>query len=837
MKWSKTLFSVLLFHVLFIESVFAVGDEPSRRASHKVSNGASFEALGYLCDKEPMSYASGLSADGQVVVGWTISPQGIEAFRWVDGKMVGLGDLPGGEFSSRAYAVSNDGNVIVGTASTEIQTGPQKGDAQYVPIVWRNGRIEELPRLPGAQFGKGIGGRAFAVSGNGQVIVGLDGSLRSFKGEGFRYEDNLTKEIKPKISRYTNEDSVAWSVSYDGRVVVGGASTTPGERDLSSFGQKPSSHASVWIDNKKLCFIDLPGGGENDMAFGVSGDGFVVVGCCESRNGIEAFRYVDGTTFALGDILGGYFGSMALAASENGDVIVGTGTSDQGEEAFCWTDALDMLSLQELLTHHFGLNLDGWKLKEAVGISADGCIIVGTGINPYGYLEAWRAKLPSLENQELIASIRSHLPRSVNMAETVISSTSPPLAWGNLNKATTTPSTSRFFPGEAPAQLGAVISTIDAPDSVPETTSCISLALPTCNVSHSWNYFLSDSTHFSSHLTQDEAAVTSILTTPATTTRFSPGLMFLPSSFEHKVDTELESRYVIHKHGQPFEVIEHGTLSQIIRPQGVQEVRGPLGTNLAFVIDRVDIFYSSTGIARREFHRQWIVPEIGPIAASTTAFKSNQNEGDNPCKRQFMYLSELHLEIPYEKRLKLFENSEYVRRSKPIKIEERFPLYYWAIENTKEFDLSLATLRVPHNARLGISYSGKQARIILDQGDPARETEIAIGIGTQRGPASLRHSVAGTLSLRMGAFSHYRDGWKLHSSGIDRLESTGDEYGRFDYSIKSKDGSRIFASFILVHFAVDRQITIETSSQLPFSDWDHIESYIYCILEFIDWKQ
>ena len=65
------------------------------------------------------SRRSAVSEDGSIVVGWSISASGSEAFRWSarDG-MVGLGDLPGGRFSSEADGTSGDGSVVVGEASS-----------------------------------------------------------------------------------------------------------------------------------------------------------------------------------------------------------------------------------------------------------------------------------------------------------------------------------------------------------------------------------------------------------------------------------------------------------------------------------------------------------------------------------------------------------------------------------------------------------------------------------------------------------------------------------------------------------------------------------------------
>jgi hypothetical protein len=53
-----------------------------------------------------------------------------------------------------------------------------------------------------------------------------------------------------------------------------------------------------------------------------------------------------------------------------------------------------MRSVQDLL-EEYGLDLTGWQLSAAYGISADGLTIVGGGINPAGDAEAWRATLPN----------------------------------------------------------------------------------------------------------------------------------------------------------------------------------------------------------------------------------------------------------------------------------------------------------------------------------------------------------------------------------------------------------------------------------------------------------
>jgi hypothetical protein len=52
-----------------------------------------------------------------------------------------------------------------------------------------------------------------------------------------------------------------------------------------------------------------------------------------------------------------------------------------------------MRNLHTVLVNDYGLNLTGWQLSSARGVSPDGTFIVGNGINPSGQYEAWLASL------------------------------------------------------------------------------------------------------------------------------------------------------------------------------------------------------------------------------------------------------------------------------------------------------------------------------------------------------------------------------------------------------------------------------------------------------------
>jgi probable HAF family extracellular repeat protein len=139
---------------------------------------------------------------------------------------------------------------------------------------------------------------------------------------------------------------------------------------------------------------DLEGGFVYSEAFGVSADGSVVVGQGHSTSGYEAFRWTQaGGMVGLGDLPGWDFGSVAYGVSSDGSVVVGQSVSGSGYEAFIWDSTNGVQNLKTMLTTNYGLNLTGWTLTAAKGISADGQVIVGYGTNPQGNTEAWRADL------------------------------------------------------------------------------------------------------------------------------------------------------------------------------------------------------------------------------------------------------------------------------------------------------------------------------------------------------------------------------------------------------------------------------------------------------------
>jgi len=106
----------------------------------------------------------------------------------------------------------------------------------------------------------------------------------------------------------------------------------------------------------------------------------------------------------LGDFAGGATLSQAFGTSADGSVVVGRGMSALGNEAFIWDSANGMRELDQVLANELGLDLTGWTLTSAAGISADGLTIAGYGTNPSGNTEAWIAVIPEPSSALLLAS-------------------------------------------------------------------------------------------------------------------------------------------------------------------------------------------------------------------------------------------------------------------------------------------------------------------------------------------------------------------------------------------------------------------------------------------------
>jgi probable HAF family extracellular repeat protein len=321
-----------------------------------------FMGLGDLDGALFFSEAFGVSGDGSTIVGRSDSTLGSEAFVWTEGSgIVGLGDLAGGAFNSGAIAASQDGSVIVGYATSE------SGNENF---RWTD--TTNMVGLGTAPF-TFTGG----VSNDGSVVVGTFADSLSF--EAFRWlqpTERVGLETLPG-----NSQSFGEAVSGDGSIVVGRGGSeafrwtqASGMMGLGDFQTAPATVISE--------------------AYGMSTDGVYIVGGARNDDDEdEPFRW-DAATEMTDLGCPAEIGAFRAGAdvSEGGSFVVGPprGATDNAR-AFIWDDESGCRLLKDALSVEFGLDLSGWTLVAATGISDDGRTIVGYGENPLGQTEAWMA--------------------------------------------------------------------------------------------------------------------------------------------------------------------------------------------------------------------------------------------------------------------------------------------------------------------------------------------------------------------------------------------------------------------------------------------------------------
>jgi probable HAF family extracellular repeat protein len=365
----------------------AFGDQPS------------FTGLGDLPGGLYYSTAYRVSGDGSTAVGRSSSGSSYpdyEAFRWTEGTGInGLGYLePTISHWSSAYGVSRDGSVVVGESTS--------GTLYWWASYWMENGTGATPLPIDGPYPGEVWSRAEDCSGNGlangTVIVGgqsrpgsTDPSWKAYRWVWNDSGQNWNMYQLPPLGE--SSSMLARAVSADGSVVVGG----PTGGDL---GQQAFSWTQG--DNRTVGLGDLPGGDFYSRALDVSADGSVIVGNAISTLGDEACRWSkneqgDWVIQGLGDLEGGIFMSYANGVSGDGSIIVGggrTGPTESDQEAFIWDEVYGMRNLRDVLVNEYHLDLTGWVLLGANGISADGLTIVGGGYNPNGDIEGFIAHIP-----------------------------------------------------------------------------------------------------------------------------------------------------------------------------------------------------------------------------------------------------------------------------------------------------------------------------------------------------------------------------------------------------------------------------------------------------------
>ncbi len=329
------------------------------------------------------SLAIAISADGSTVVGRANGPPGV----WTREEGLQALPLPPGirRISiALAYSVTPDGTTIVGRSDYYEHN---VFGAAY-PIIWRDRVPSVLPLLSGMN-----GGIASAISEDGRRIAGIVWSDREHASDtrGVLWVDGVPRETGQGLpGRVTQIESM----SRDGNTIILNGEFDDVYRSDPAYTRLTAPGLTVW---------DVPA---------VSADGAVVVGnawvgddyCKWETN--QVLRWFEGVTEP--QFIGvppGAETAYATGISADGNTVLGRAhfcTDDAPSncllgcpsEAWRWTVADGFELIRDvLIAEGLGQQITGWELRQALGVSDDGKVIIGHGLNPSGRSGGWMADL------------------------------------------------------------------------------------------------------------------------------------------------------------------------------------------------------------------------------------------------------------------------------------------------------------------------------------------------------------------------------------------------------------------------------------------------------------
>jgi probable HAF family extracellular repeat protein len=263
--------------------------------------------------------------------------------------------------------------LVLGVFCFLLLSGAKAASASFIPLSY----LEESDTLSFA-----LGG-----SSDGSVVVG------DSRSQAFRWTSNEGMVGLGFLPGGPGNYSEALDVSADGSIVVGNS--------VSALGDQPA----LWTSDGGMVGLGILPDGQSTEARSISADGNVVMGLENTASGgTEPWRWTSGT---------GIVGMGKKSSASGVSVVVG----GSGSQAFRWTSNESMVglgyledgmrSLTDILLSD-GLDLKGWQLRYALGVSGGGRTVVGFGINPDGNNPDWRpvqnrlSRGPSMVRMEVI---------------------------------------------------------------------------------------------------------------------------------------------------------------------------------------------------------------------------------------------------------------------------------------------------------------------------------------------------------------------------------------------------------------------------------------------------
>lgn len=328
------------------------GDETSQDCGGSCGCLATFERLEI---EGTFPRIAAVSGNGLVVVG---AHDG-KAFRWTRASGLTYLETPPGTRAATAYDVSFDGDVVVG--STYCESG-----CTQLATRWERGVASTVD--PG-EFSYSYW---FHVASDGSQMLGANGAPRveaSIWSEGALPDGMLDAKALSRDARIivgeTAEGALAlWSADAGLSVVAAAQSdwSNWGGLAISADGERVAGYA----------YFPFTGGYEYAPYLWSLADGYTMLGRTE-----------------LGEL-----STIPSDLSEDGLTVIGRASPAVGDPAaFIWDESRGMRTLRQELENR-GLEFPGDpRIVEAVSVSADGSVIVGSGVTDANSSYYWIARL------------------------------------------------------------------------------------------------------------------------------------------------------------------------------------------------------------------------------------------------------------------------------------------------------------------------------------------------------------------------------------------------------------------------------------------------------------
>ena len=272
---------------------------------------------------------------------------------WKSGDII---DISGCSF----YGMTRDGSIVVGS---------QSGQA----FTYQSGTFNYL--------GDGV---AYGISDNGSVVSGRTSS--SDTGQACIWNNGVREDIP--FLKSSHLGSTPLTISGNGLTVVG-ISENPYHQPYQPYDMQ----TFIWSGTTAELF---PGPGGIDFWYprAASYDGTVFAGTYSDGSRYQSCIYSDGSTHAI-EGLTGHISSSLSDITADGSIAVGYGYAQGYEyDAIIWDEINGTQLLKSFLENNWGLDLTDWSLRRAYGISEDGTMIYGNGVDPDGNGTYWIAEIP-----------------------------------------------------------------------------------------------------------------------------------------------------------------------------------------------------------------------------------------------------------------------------------------------------------------------------------------------------------------------------------------------------------------------------------------------------------